>query len=148
MRIAIGADKRTKTTDLIVEHLKKQKYKLKLFGDLKDGNKDWVNIAKNVALEIKKGNADEGILFCWTGTGVAMVASKIPGVRAVTVNSKKIARDARAWDHGNVICMSCFISPKKAIELVNIWFKTPYSKDEDDLYAQKQIRLVEKLNEG
>ena len=143
MTIAIGADKKTKTTDMVVRELKKQGHELLLFGDLKSPNNDWVNIAKDVALAVKNKKADEGILFCWTGTGVAMVASKIPGIRAVAISNKKIAKQARAWDHGNIIALSCFMSPEKAIELVEIWLKTPYSKDADDLYAQEQIKKIE-----
>lgn len=144
MKIAIGADKRTPTTDAVVGKLKTDRHNVLLFGDLRKPNNDWVNIAKDVALAVKNKSADEGILFCWTGTGVAMVASKIPGIRAVTVSTKKIAKQARAWDHGNIICLSCFMSPKKAAEIVEIWFATPYSNDKDDLDAQEQIKKLEK----
>lgn len=143
MIIAFGADKKTKTTNAAVEKLKKDGHKVLLFGDLKNPNNDWVNIAKDVALTVKNKKADEGILFCWTGTGVAMVASKIPGVRAVTVSNKKIAKQARAWDQANILCLSCFISPKKALGIIDIWFKTSFGKDVDDLAAQEQIKKIE-----
>lgn len=143
MKIAVGADKKTRTTDAVVRGLKKQGHELLLFGDLKKPNNDWVNIAKDVALAVKNRKVDEGILFCWTGTGVAMVASKIPGIRAVTVSSKKIAKQARAWDHGNALCLSCFISPSKALGIVDVWLKTSYSNDTDDLAAQKEIEKLE-----
>ena len=62
MRIAIGADKKTKTTDAVVRELKKQGHKLLLFGDLKNPNNDWVNIAKEVALEVKNKKIEKGDL--------------------------------------------------------------------------------------
>src|SRR3990172_6341599 len=129
MTIAIGADKKTKTTDMVVRELKKQGHELLLFGDLKSPNNDWVNIAKDVALAVKNKKADEGILFCWTGTGVAMVASKIPGIRAATVSDEKTAKDARAWDHANILSLSCFLPEKRALKIVNTWLKTPFSSD-------------------
>lgn len=143
MKVAIGADKRTPATDAVIRKLQNENHKVLLFGNLISTSTDWVNIAKDVALSVKNKKADEGILFCWTGTGVALVASKIPGIRAVTVSNIKIAKQARAWDHGNILCLSCFLSPEKALGIVETWLKTPFSKDADDLEAQKKIRKIE-----
>lgn len=140
MRVAMGADKRTDTTEAVVRYLNSIKVKVDLLGDLKKGgDKNWVNISSDVSKLVSSGKADEGILFCWTGTGVALVANRNKKIRAATVSSVRIAKQARAWNHANVLCMSCFISPKKAVAIVKEWLKTPYSKDEDDLNAIKEI---------
>ena len=143
MIIAMGSDKKTKTTDAIVDYLKSKGHQVRLFGGLIKPNKNWVKIAKEVALSVRNKEADEGILFCWTGTGVAMVASKIPGIRAATVSNEKTARDARAWDHANILSLSCFLPEKRALKIVNTWLKTPFSSDLGDLSAQKQIKQLE-----
>ena len=114
-----------------------------MFGGLIKPNKNWVKIAKEVALSVRNKEADEGILFCWTGTGVAMVASKIPGIRAATVSDEKTAKDSRAWDHANILSLSCFLPEKRALKIVNTWLKTPFSSDPEDLSAQKQIEQLE-----
>src|SRR3990170_5242271 len=131
MIIAMGSDKKTKTTDAIVDYLKSKGHQVRLFGGLIKPNKDWVKIAKEVALSVRNKEADEGILFCWTGTGVAMVASKIPGIRAVTVSNSKTAREARAWDHANILALSCFLPERTALGITKTWLKTAYSTDQE-----------------
>ena len=143
MIIAMGSDKKTKTTDAAIDYLKSKGHRVKLFGALLKPDKNWVKIAKEVALSIRNKEADEGIIFCWTGTGVAMVASKIPGIRAATVSNEKTARDARAWDHANILALRCFLPEKRALKIVNTWMKTPFSSDPEDLAAQKQIEQLE-----
>ena len=110
MIIAMGSDKKTKTTDAIVDYLKSKGHQVRLFGGLIKPNKNWVKIGKEVALTARNKEWVEGMLFCWTGTGVAMVASKIPGIRAATVSNEKTARDARAWGHGKKIFLKWFFS--------------------------------------
>lgn len=142
MKIAVGSDKKTRTTQAVVKFLKDLGYQVLLFGALKKSKADWVDLAKEVALLVRNRKVDEAVLFCWSGTGVAMVASKIPGVRAVTVSEPKIARWARAWDHGNILAMSCFLPAKKAKQIVKAWLITEYSRKPDDL---KSIRKIKKL---
>ena len=143
MVIAMGSDKKTKTTDAAIDYLKSKGHRVKLFGALLKPDKNWVKIAKEVALSIRNKEADEGIIFCWTGTGVAMVASKIPGIRAATISDEKTAKDARAWDHANILALRCFLPEKRALKIVNTWMKTPFSSDPEDLAAQKQIEQLE-----
>lgn len=145
MKIAVGSDKRTKTTGVIVKLLKSHGHKVSLSGALlKPTNTDWVGMAEKVAIAVKKKKVEEAIVFCWSGTGVAMVASKIPGIRAVTVSEPKIAKWARAWDHANVLAMSCFLPAKRAKKIAEVWLKTPYSKEPDDIAAIKKIAKLER----
>ena len=144
MRIALGSDEETKTTDAVVDFLKSQGHTVSLFGALVKPKPDWVDVAKEVALAVKNKEAPEGVLFCWTGTGVAMVASKIPGVRAVTITNQKTAKEARAWDHANIIALSCFPPEKKAVKIVETWLKTSYSNNPNDLESIRKIEKLEK----
>jgi len=154
MRIAIGSDEKTKTTEDVVDYLKSQGRDVALFGALvkplpagRQVKANWVDVAKEVALTVKNRKADEGILFCWTGTGVAMAASKIPGIRAATVSDLKTAKNARAWNHANILALSCFMPAKKAVKIVGTWLKTPYSTDPDDLESIKKLeRLGQELS--
>jgi len=144
MEIALGSDEKTKTTDAVVDYLKSQGHEVSLFGALIKTKAGWVDVAKEVALAVKNKKADEGILFCHTGTGMAMVASKIPGIRAVTVTNQKTAKEARAWDHTNILAFSCFLSENKTVKIVDTWLKTPYSNDPDDLESINKIERLEK----
>ena len=69
MRIAVGSDERTHLTDWLVEEVNKCGHKVDLFGHLADHQDHWPAVAQLVAERVAAGEADEGILFCWTGTG-------------------------------------------------------------------------------
>ncbi len=60
-------------------------------------------MAKAVAERVAQGKSDEGVLFCWTGTGVSIAANKVPGIRAALCADAETARGARAWNQANVL---------------------------------------------
>jgi ribose 5-phosphate isomerase B len=67
---------------------------------------EWPQVARRVGEGVVAGEADQGVLFCWTGTGTAMAANKVPGVRAALAWDPWIARGAREWNDANVLVMS------------------------------------------
>ena len=87
MKIAIGSDERTHLTDFVVHDLQAQKHEVLLFGPLaeNDPEGDWPLVSSHVAEAVASGQADQGIVFCWTGTGATIAANKVPGGRAARV---------------------------------------------------------------
>jgi ribose 5-phosphate isomerase B len=68
------------------------------------------------------GDADQGVLFCWTGTGTSMAANKVAGVRAALAWEPWIAEGARRWNDANVLVMSLRrTTPATAREILNAW---------------------------
>lgn len=143
MRLAVGSDEKTELIDWAVEYLKNKGHKVKLFGALVKPKALWSEVAWEVAEAVKDGRADEGILFCWTGTGVALAANKVPGIRAVTVTDAKTTEGARKWDHANVLSMSCFLPQKIAKEILDTWFATEYSKKPSDVLGINKVSEIE-----
>ena len=45
------------------------------------------------------------MLFCGTGMGVGIIANKFSGVYAATVENEAAARNSRAINNSNVLCM-------------------------------------------
>lgn len=127
MLIAIGSDEKTHLTDFVIEDVKKRGYEVKPFGPLKGEPLSWVEVGEQVASFVAQGNCPEGILFCWTGTGVSIVANKIPGIRAALCVDAKTAEGAKKWDHANILTMSLrFTSEPLASEILDAWFSTPW----------------------
>jgi ribose 5-phosphate isomerase B len=92
----------------------------------------WPEVAARVAGAVASGAADQGLLFCWTGTGTAMAANKVPGVRAALVWEPWIAEGARRWNDANVLVMSLKrTSPETAREIVAAWLAVE-APDEDE----------------
>ena len=83
MRIAVGSDERTELTDAVIAELVQRGMELELHGALTPGDDpNWPVVASAVASRVASGDVPQGILFCWTGTGVSMAANKVAGARA------------------------------------------------------------------
>lgn len=123
MRIAVGSDERTPLTDAVVDLLRSQGHELELYGPLRETSLPWPEVAEQVARRVAAGACEQGVLFCWTGTGVSIAANKVPGVRAALCADAETARGARRWNDANILCMSLrLISPVVAQEMLEAWF--------------------------
>lgn len=85
----------------------------------------WPDVGEKVGLGVGSGRADQGVLFCWTGTGVTIAANKVPGVRAALCRDAETAKGARLWDDANVLAM-CLraTSPAVAKEILDARFSS------------------------
>ncbi|MFQ5408674.1 MAG: RpiB/LacA/LacB family sugar-phosphate isomerase [Anaerolineales bacterium] len=144
MRIAVGSDERTHLTDAVVAELEKRGHEVELFGPLVNDQQYWPEVARRVAEQVAGGRSDEGILFCWTGTGVSMAANKVPGIRAALCDDAETARGARLWNNANVLCLSLRRTPEViAREILDAWFGTAYVPNEEDNACLAQVDALE-----
>ena len=66
---------------------------------------DYPDIAASVARLVAGGEAQAGVIVDGAGIGSAMVANKIPGVRAALCYDLSTARNAREHNHANVLTL-------------------------------------------
>ena len=117
VRIVIGADDEGAVADAVVDELKARGHEVNVLG-----RDQWPDVAEQVARRVATGEADQGMLFCWTGTGTSMAANKVPGVRAALAWDPWIAEGARKWNDANVLVMSLKrTEPEQARAIVDAW---------------------------
>ncbi len=105
----------------------------------------WPDVGEKVGLEVSQGRADQGVLFCWTGTGVTIAASKVPGVRAALCWDAETAKGARLWDDANVLVMSLrSTSPAVAKEILDAWFSNKPVESGVDAELIERAKLLDK----
>ena len=127
-------------TDFVEEELRRRGFDVRPFGPLAGRPQPWPEVAAAVAESVAAGDAEEGVLFCWTGTGVAIAANKVPGVRAALCGDAETARGARAWNQANVLCLSLrSTSEIIAKEVLDAWFSASADPGE--------VENVKRLNE-
>jgi ribose 5-phosphate isomerase B len=128
MRFVVGADDEGEVADTAVDELRRRGHEVTVL------ERDrWPDVARRVARAVAGGEADQGLLFCWTGTGTAMAANKVPGVRAALAWDPWIAEGARRWNDANVLVMSLKrTTPEAAREIVDAWLSVE-APDEDEL---------------
>lgn len=127
MRIAFGTDERTPLTDEVVAELKRRGHEvvLRVEGD------PWPDVGRRVGEAVAGGEADRGVVCCWTGTGVSIAANKVPGVRAALCTDAETARGARRWNDANVLAMSLRLtSAEIAKEMLDAFLSTDVDPDE------------------
>src|SRR6058998_1426627 len=73
---------------------------------------DYPNYARKVAEEVASGHVDQGLLVCGSGTGMAIAANKVPGVRAAVAWNEEIAALAREHNDANVLSLSARYVPE------------------------------------
>ncbi len=137
MRIAIGSDERTHVTDVVADHLRSKGIELELHGPLKGEPMDWPDVAFEVSRRVASGACDQGVLFCWTGTGVSIAANKVPGIRAALCWDAETARGARRWNDANVLVMSLRSTPEAvAREMCDAWLDSRPDPKERETIAK------------
>lgn len=133
-RIAVGSDERTVLTDTVVGELQRLGYQVTLYGALAPGQETlWPVVGQAVGEAVARGECDEGVMCCFTGTGATIATNKVPGVRAALCTDAQTAAGARRYNHANVLCLSLRLtSPEVAREILDAWFSTPPGRGEDE----------------
>ncbi len=145
MRVAVSSDGENKLTRYVVRYLRSAGHSVVLFGALRKRNTEWVEASSVPVEQFMKGKFDEAILFCWTGTGAAIAANKVPGIRAALCTDPDQARGARRWNHANVLVLSMQLtSNAKAKEILDAWFSEEYGTMPFDLRNVAKLDRLEK----
>jgi ribose 5-phosphate isomerase B len=126
MRIALCSDEPYPVHAVVRELLERRGHEVVAFGSVSSGAEcAWAEVSEAAAIAVASGACDEGIFFCWTGTGVSIAANKVPGIRAALCVDAVTAGAARVWNHANVLCLSNRLcSTDLAKEIVDAWFMT------------------------
>lgn len=138
MTVVLGSDERTPLTDAVIDDLRARGHDVALIGPPAGESMEWADVGFRVGERVAAGEAQTGVLFCWTGTGASIAANKVPGVRAALCTDAETARGARRWNDANVLVLSLRLtSPALAAEMLDAWFSTA-----PDLSEAANIRKV------
>jgi ribose 5-phosphate isomerase B len=96
-------------------------------GTASEESVDYPDYARKVAEQVAHGRVEQGLLVCGSGTGMAITANKVPGVRAAVAWSEEIARLARQHNNANVLAIGARTTPPDEIpKIVRAWFATEF----------------------
>src|ERR671926_977797 len=96
-------------------------------GTVSEESVDYPDYARRVAERVARGEAEQGILVCGSGTGMAISANKVAGVRAAVAWSEEVARLARQHNDANVLAIGARTTPPADIpKIVRAWFATNF----------------------
>ena len=86
---------------------------------------DYPGFAADAARLVAAGEADRAVLACGSGNGVAIVANKVAGIRAVNAHDAQEAEMARRHNDINVVTLSgAALAPDEADAIVAAFLDT------------------------
>lgn len=121
--------------------------------DENDDYPDWILPASRaVAEDLKNGIDSKAIILGGSGQGEAMVANRIPGIRATvyygepasakaTAGEKDIIKLSKEHNNANILSLGArFLSDDEAKKSVKLWLETEFSEEE------RHKRRIEKIS--
>lgn len=128
MKIAIGADHAGfEGKELIKTVLDEIGVEYTDMGTNSPDSVDYPDYARKVAESVARGEFDQGILVCGSGTGMAISANKVKGIRAALAWNAETASLARQHNNANVLAIGWRTSPEGTIpEIVKAWFAADF----------------------
>lgn len=128
MRIAIGSDHGGFAMKAeLIRYLKGLRHEVRDVGCFSAESYDFPVSAHDVAKCIATKSADRGVLIDGAGSPSAMVANKIPGVRASVVHDEFTAKISREHSDANVISFGAkVVSADVAKTLIELWLRTDF----------------------
>src|SRR5436190_22986137 len=109
-------------------------------GTLSEESVDYPDYARRVAEQVAQGRVEQGLLVCGSGTGMAITANKVPGVRAAVAWSEETARLARQHNDANVLAIGARTTPGDDIpKIVKAWFATAF---EGGRHAERVAKIT------
>jgi len=134
MRIAFGTDEATAVTAALRSHLRAEGHEVVLARPEGD---PWPDVGRAVGEAVAGGEADVGVVCCWTGTGVSMAANKVDGVRAALCTDAETATGARRWNDANVLALGLRLTTEAlAAEIADAFLATAAEDDERENIAK------------
>jgi ribose 5-phosphate isomerase B len=105
---------------------------------------DYPDFAHQVALAVALGRARRGIVVDGAGIGSAMVANKVPGVRAAACSDETQARNAREHNDANVLTLGSRLIPLENVRKVVAVFLTADFTEPRHRARVAKIEAIEK----
>ncbi len=143
MKISIGCDHSAlELKNDIISYLQRQGHEIIDRGTYTKESCDYTDFGYRVAKDIQTKAADRGIVICFTGIGMSIIANKVRGVRCALVGCKDAAVLTREHNDTNCLALSAKYTGKAlALEIVDLWLNTEFSQNE------RHARRIQKITD-
>lgn len=149
MRLSIGSDHNGfHLKKIIIGYLGEQGYPCDDLGTYSTQAVDYPDIALKLCEQILEGKYERGILICGTGIGMAIVANKVPGIRAAQVQDPYSAERASKSNNVQIITLGAqVVGEELAKILVNTWLHSEFSSGRSAPKLAKIAQIDERFRQ-
>lgn len=126
--VAVGSDHAGfELKERLKDQLTGMGYEVRDMGTGSTESCDYPDFALAVAEAVSRGEASRGVLVCGTGAGMAMVANKVPGVRAAACNEVYTAEYCRLHNDANVLTMGArVVDGETAARILEVFMESGF----------------------
>lgn len=142
-KIALGADHAGfKEKEKLKKTLDELGVEYEDVGTFSTDSVDYPDFAQKVGEKVESGEAEQGILVCGSGIGVAIAANKMHGIRAAQAWNEETARLARQHNNANVLTIGARVVPEEEIpKIVKAWFSADFEGGRHEKRVEKIMNL-------
>jgi deoxyribose-phosphate aldolase len=142
--IVLGADHGGfRLKEIVKAHLRDQGHEVSDCGTFGEKPVDYPDIARAVAEKVSSDKTAIGIIIDGAGIGSAIVANKVPGIRAALCYDLSSAKNAREHNDANVLTLGAgLIGPALASQIVDAFLAHSCTLERHILRVQKIERPV------
>lgn len=140
--LAIGSDHGGfQLKQQLIQYLTGLGFKVVDLGTYSEESCDYPDFAYAVARMVSLGEASKGIMIDSVGVASAMVANKVPGIRAANCHDEFTARSSREHNDANVLTLGGkVIGSEAAKSVVKVWLESWFS-------GGRHLKRVQKISE-
>ena len=140
--IALASDHRGfRMKEIVKSMLEKSNISYKDYGTTSEESCDYPDYAAPAAMAVSEGESERAILFCGSGSGMAIVANKFLGVRAVNCYDEWSTLQSRQHNDSNVMTIGeRRVLDDDFLRLVNLWLETSF---EGGRHARRTSKITE-----
>ena len=148
--IAIGCDHGGfRLKELLKTHLESRGNTVVDCGTSSVESVDYPDFAHAAARLVGTGSCRNGIIIDGAGIGSAMVANKVPGVRAALCYDLSSARNSREHNHANVLTLGAgLVGDSLARQIVDEWLATPWGPGRHAARVEKITAVERRYSTG
>jgi len=108
---------------------------------------DYPDFAYAVASLVASGQAARGIMVDGVGVASAIVANKVPGIRAVSCFDEFVAKSSREHNDANVLTLGGrTIGTEITKAIVKVWLETPFGGGRHQGRVQKITEIERRFS--
>ena len=150
MKIALAADHAGyPLKQHLVEYLRKQGHEVVDLGtDDPTLPDDYPDYSEAIALAMRDGRAERGILACGSGVGASIAANKVKGIYAAVCHDHYSAHQGVEHDRMNILTLGArIIGPTLAEELADAFIAAQPSSEERHVRRFGKVQAIEARGE-
>jgi ribose 5-phosphate isomerase B len=140
-KVAIGSDHGGfALKEILKAHISTLGFQVVDLGTTSEEPCDYPDFAYAVARAVSTGECWRGIVIDGAGIGSAIVANKVPGVRAACCHNEFVARNSREHNDANVLTLgSRVVGSEVCKEVVKVWLHSWFAGGRHKVRVEKMI---------